>query len=408
MHATADNNPFAVVTGLEYMQGIQAARILAKRHHLPVIAVSTNKNHPYNLTNCCHQVVCTDNNLIEDLIVIGRQLAEKAVLFPGTDADVLLISQNRRQLSQWFHLCLPPAEVVEMLMDKLQFYAFAREAGFRVPDTWFIHNRQELDSAARKVVFPCVLKPHYRTAKWNELSPFKAFRIVTAEQLTATYEQYKTATECFILQNWIEGPDANLYSCNAYFDAETKPLASFVARKIRQWPPVMGQSSLGEECRDDVVLAETLRLFQTVGFHGLAYLEIKRDQRTGEYFIVEPNIGRPTGRSAIAEAGGVELLYTMYCDALGRPLPSNRVQHYGGVKWINLRQDLRSAFYYWRKGELTFNQWRKSVRGPKTFAIFSWTDPYPFLGDLWRAARLFFNKEERGKRNPDRTIGEEK
>lgn len=170
----------------------------------------------------------------------------------------------------------------------------------------------------------------------------------------------------------------------------------------------MGQSSLGEECRDDVVLAETLRLFQTVGFHGLAYLEIKRDQRTGEYFIVEPNIGRPTGRSAIAEAGGVELLYTMYCDALGRPLPSNRVQQYGGVKWINLRQDLRSAFYYWRKGELTFNQWRKSVRGPKTFAIFSWTDPYPFLGDLWRAARLFFNKEERGKRNPDRTIGEEK
>lgn len=405
MKNSAGTKPFAIVTGLEFMQGLQAARILAKRHRLPVIALSANRDHPYCRTNVCHRIISTDC-LIETLEQLGPQLSQKAVLFPGCDPDVLLISRNRQRLTQWYHLCLPAPETVEMLMDKLQFYAFAEKNGFCVPRTWFIYNRGDLDKAIPEIVFPCVLKPQYRTATWNALSAFKAFKIATPEQLSATYEKYRSGTGCFILQNWIEGPDANLYSCNAYFNAASEPLATFVARKLRQWPPEMGQSSLGEECRNDFVLNETIRLFRKVGFYGLAYLEIKRDGRTGEYFIVEPNICRPTGRSAIAEAGGVDLLYTMYCDALGWLLPPGRFQQYGGVKWINLRQDLRSAFYYWRKGELTSHQWLESVRGRKTFAILSLTDPLPFAGDLWRAARLFLHKKERQKRNPDQPTGE--
>ena len=405
MTEAVEKKPFAVVTGLEYMQGIQAARILSKRHKVPVIAVSNKSNHPFCLTNCCSKVVFSNNSLIECLEGIGRQLLQKAVLFPSTDADVLLVSRNRELLAKWFHLCLPAPDVVEMLMDKLQFYAFADQAGFSIPDTYFIYNRADLDQAAEKITFPCVFKPHFRTSTWNQLSVFKAFKVLTPEQLISLFERYKSGTGCFILQNWIEGPDANLYSCNAYFNASSEPLATFVARKLRQWPPEMGQSALGEECRNDFVLDETVRLFQKVGFHGLGYLEIKQDQGSGKYFIVEPNICRPTGRSAIAEAGGVDLLYTMYCDALGWPLPSSRVQHYGGVKWINIRQDLLSTLYYWRKGELTFKQWLKSVRGPKTFAIFSWTDPRPFWGDMLRSARLYINTGERRKRNPDRPLG---
>lgn len=387
------------------MQGLQAARILSKRHAVPVIAVSNKREHPFCSTNCCSEIVFSNNQLIDCLEGIGRQLLQKAILYPSTDADVLLVSKHREQLTKWFHLCLPPPAVVEMLMDKLQFYAFAAQSGFSIPDTYFIYNRADLDEAAEKISFPCVFKPHLRTSTWNQLSVFKAFKVLTSEQLITLFEKYKSGTDCFILQSWIEGPDSNLYSCNAYFDASSEPLATFVARKLRQWPPEMGQSALGEECRNDFVLEETVRLFQRVGFQGLGYLEIKQDQQSGKYFIVEPNICRPTGRSAIAEAGGVDLLYTMYCDALGWPLPSRRMQHYGGVKWINLRQDLLSTLYYWRKGELTFKQWLKSVRGPKTFAVFSWGDPLPFWRDMLRSARLFINSAERRKRNPDRPLG---
>jgi predicted ATP-grasp superfamily ATP-dependent carboligase len=179
---------------------------------------------------------------------------------------------------------------------------------------------------------------------------------------------------------------------------------TFVARKLRQWPPYVGITSLGEECRNDLVLQETVRLFKSVGYRGLGYLEMKRDARSGKYFVMEANVGRPTGRSTIAEAGGVELLYTMYCDALGWPLPENRVQTYKGVKWIDLRGDLQSALYYWHRGELTLREWWRSVRGPKAYALFSWKDPGPFLGDLQRMIRILLASQERrgrGYRNPE-------
>ena len=228
---------------------------------------------------------------------------------------------------------------------------------------------------------------------------FKALKLSNAEELLGTYNHYKRWTDCFVVQEWIEGSDANLFSCNCYFGINAEPLVTFIARKIRQWPPETGISCLGEECRNDTVLQETLRLFRGLNYRGLGYLEMKRDARTGEYFIVEPNIGRPTGRSAIAEAGGVDLLYAMYCDAVGWPLPDNREQKYRGTKWIHLRKDLQSSFYYWRRGELTLREWWRSRRGTKAFALFSWKDPGPFLADWKHALRVYLSPVERKKRS---------
>jgi D-aspartate ligase len=130
-----------------------------------------------------------------------------------------------------------------------------------------------------------------------------------------------------------------------------------------------------------------MRLFAGVGYRGLGYLEMKQHARTGRHLIIEPNIGRPTGRSAIAEAGGVELLYTAYCDMVGLPLPAARQQRYLGVKWIDDRRDVQSALYFLRRGELTIGDWLRSVRGPKSHAVVSRSDPAPFAYDLLQSTR---------------------
>jgi predicted ATP-grasp superfamily ATP-dependent carboligase len=189
-----------------------------------------------------------------------------------------------------------------------------------------------------------------------------------------------------IAQEWVAGGESELYSCNCYYGRDGRPLVTFVARKLRQWPPETGTSSLGEEVRNDAVLAATLQLFDAVGYRGLGYVEIKRDPRTGRHVVIEPNVGRPTGRSAIAEAGGVELLYTMYCDATDRPLPRARVQRHVGARWIYWRHDFQAALHAWRRGELTLREWARSWRGRKAEAVFAWSDPGPFAADLSRAA----------------------
>jgi D-aspartate ligase len=250
-----------------------------------------------------------------------------------------------------------------------------------------VRTREEVEESAVELRFPCIVKPSLRTERWMRNGGAKVYRVSTPEDLRSLYIRCGTWTDELVVQEWIEGDDSCLYSCNLYLDRRGEPLVSFVARKLRQWPPETGVSCLGEECRNDEVREMAIRLFQGTGFHGLAYLEVKRDSRTGEHYAIEANVGRPTGRSAIAEAGGVEILQTMYRNKLGMPLPAKREQRYGRVKWIFLRQDMRSALHYWRRGELTLVSWAKSWQGRKCYAVWSWTDPMPFIADLVHAAR---------------------
>jgi D-aspartate ligase len=394
--------PYAIVIGLDSLNGIQTAHIFA-RHHIPVIAIAKDPTHHGCRTRVCEKIIFSNTkseDLIRTLEALGPELKQKAVLVPCADMNVLLISRHRESLERWYHVVLPAPEVVETLMNKISFYRYAQENGFPIPPTRFLNSREDAERAAEELTFPCVLKPPMSAIPaWEQNSKLKAYKIASPKELLEFYERSMAWTNDIIVQEWIDGPDANLFSCNCYFNAQFEPVVTFVARKLRQWPPVTGESCLGEECRDDTVLKETVRLFRKARLYGLGYVEIKQRKSTGEYFIIEPNIGRPTGRSAIAEAGGVELLYTMYCDCLGLPLPKDLEQKYTGVKWIDLRRDMQSAFYHWQEGDLTLKEWWKSIQGKKTHALFSWSDPGPFFGDLVRAARLYLVPEERKRRD---------
>jgi predicted ATP-grasp superfamily ATP-dependent carboligase len=386
---TGTDRPRAVVIGLDNLVGIQTARILA-RHGVPVVALG-DPRHPFCRTNVCERILPAETKgtaLIDALVALGPSLGpQKAVLVPCSDEPVVLIARERERLAPWYHVPLPETSVVETLLDKDSFIEFSRNNGFPVPLSLTLESREEALEASRRLSYPCVLKPSARNPRWRQNFEEKGFKLHDAATLLETYDRTAPFAEKMIVQEWIEGGEDCLYSCNVYFDAESKPLVTFVARKLRQWPPITGQSALGEECRNDEVLETTVALFEKARFRGLGYIEMKRDVRTGRHLLVEANVGRPTGRSAIAEAGGVELLYTMYCDTVGDPLPANREQTYAGVKWIYLRSDVQAALRQWLRGELSLRAWWASWRGRKGFAVFSWSDPKPFWLDVLGALR---------------------
>lgn len=384
---TQNKLPYAFIIGIDCVTGLQSARILA-RHGVPVIGFAKDPKNFCCTTSVCEKILQV-NTASEDLIVLleslGTSLEQKAVLFPCTDMSVLTISRHRRRLVDRYHIALPEPDVVEMLMDKVSFYTYAQQKNLPIPKTFFLRNRADAEAASQQLSFPCIMKPPMKTPTWEKNTRAKVYKINDQKEFLELYNQCSDWADLLMVQEWIEGNDADLYSCNCYFNKSAEPLVAFIARKLRQWPPETGTSCLGEECRNDVVLETSIRLFQSVNYHGLGYVEMKRDQRTGQHYIIEPNIGRPTGRSAIAEAGGVELLYTKYCDLVNLPLPENREQKYEGAKWIYFMHDIQSSFYYWRRGELTFRDWRQSIRGSKNDAVFSWKDPAPFWYHFWGA-----------------------
>jgi len=389
----------AIVIGLDTLPGLQTARILV-RHGIPVIAIANDPDH-----HCCKTKVCKaihfantrSPEFLGTLHEIAATLDHKAVLYPCLDPAVLIMAEHRAKLQDEFHMALVDTDTVDLLTNKVRFYSYAQDHNLPIPGTVFLRGPDDVRHAVNTLGFPMVLKPSVRLPLWDRNTPSKAFKVANAAELQTLYERCRDWTDILIVQEWIEGGDDSLYSCNCYFDKQSQPLATFVARKIRQWPPGIGFSSLGEEVRDDFVRDETIRMFRALNYYGLGYVEFKRDTRTGKSFIIEPNIGRPTGRSAIAEAGGVELLYTMYCDLLGLPLPAEREQRYIGAKWIDLRHDFQSALHYWRKGELSLADWRRSWRGKKAHSYFAADDPWPFLHDLYKVMRKSLQRRKKNK-----------
>jgi predicted ATP-grasp superfamily ATP-dependent carboligase len=369
-----------VVTNLEVFVGLQTARLM-RRHGIPVVGLADRPRDPLCRTRSVDAVFDAGTRGIDTVDVL-RELAplfpSRPVLIPCSDAAVAAISAARDSLA--YHVVLPDHDVIELLTDKSRFLDHAQAIGVPVSPFQVIHSRADAETAAATLRYPVVMKPFRSSPEWEERVGQKALRVFDAAKLLSTWDRAAPAYPV-LAQEWVEGGDDHLYSFNGYFDAAGRPLATFIARKLRQWPPHTGMSSLGVECRNDAVLEAAVRLFESVPYRGFAYLEMKRDDRTGTHFAIEANIGRPTGRSPIAEAGGVELHYTAYCDALGLPLPAARVQRYGRAKWIYLARDLVSAWYYGRRGELTWRDWWQSIRGVRADAVFSWSDPIPFLLD---------------------------
>ena len=383
--------PPAVVIGLDSITGLQTARILADRG-VPVVGVVADRRHWGAHTNACFDVIespLSGEGLLTSLLRLPRRLGWRgrpSVLMPCTDPSVATVSRTRAQLAGPYVLPLAPHSVVDLLMDKVRFAQHAGAVGLPVPRTEVLTCRSDAEVAAQKLEYPCVLKPPVKSAGWLAHTRAKGFAVRDTHHLLSVYDTVADWSPVLLVQEWVAGPEDGLFSCNGYFGEQGEPLATFVARKVRQWPPEIGTSASGEECRNDEVLATALRLFGDVGFRGLGYLEMKRDERTGRLMIIEPNVGRPTGRSAIAEAGGVELVYTAYCDAAGLPLPDARVQRYLGVKWLDLRRDVQAAAVARRRGTLTVGEWARWVRGPKAHAIWSRRDPVPFMVDVTQAA----------------------
>lgn len=383
------DRPRAIVIGLASVTGLQTARILARRG-VPVNVIAGNRRHFAARTRVCERIIEADvhgEGFLDVLAEIGPELDQRAVLYPCTDQAVLEISAHRDRLRAWYHVVLPADRIVQTLARKALFYDHAQAHGLPVPATFTLTDRAEAERAAAALPYPALLKPSVKSPAWKRHAGVKVWPVSGPEELLAAYDRLKAWTEALVAQQYVDGADDQLYTCNCYYDAQQRALIVFSTRKRRQWPPHVGTASFGEECRNDRVVAETLRLFATVDFRGLGYLELKFDKVNNRYLIMEANIGRPTGRSATAEAGGVELLNTMYCDATGQPLPEQREQQYVGAKWVDLRRDLLSATYYWRRRELRVSDWIRSLRGPKAHSVLSLEDPMPFVFELAQSSR---------------------
>jgi len=379
--------PGAVVVGLN-PAGLGVVRALGRRG-TPVLGVSSNFADPASHTRFCGKVSCPDIDgppLLDTLLSISQRFDRPPVLFLSGDLCVRLVSHHREELQSRYRFLLPAKDKVELLLDKGLFTAYALENHLPIPATFRASDVAGVRRVAAVVDYPCIVKPVFRNQRWEKTPTPKAFTASSRDQLLAVYDRIVGLQKDVVIQEWIPGPDSEIYFCLVYFDGSGTPLVHFEGRKLFQWVPACGSTAIAEPVACDAVQAESLRFLQAIGFKGMVSVECKRDPRDGRFKIMEPTVGRPNLQSDTATACGINIPCIVYDDLAGVPAAGRDGRKVRDRKWIYEENAFDLIRYRTHYG-VTFSAIMQSVKGNRCYALLARDDPGPFLKFLTNVFR---------------------
>jgi predicted ATP-grasp superfamily ATP-dependent carboligase len=384
MERAAQTAP-AVVVNVSNAVGVGVIWNLAAEG-VPVLALDNDPHAPGLLSRHAAHGVCPDphydeRGFIEALVEIGRRLPRKGVLLPCQDDCVFAASRNAALLEPYYLLPFSRWESMRVLAEKVEQIAAARRAGVGVPTTAFIRTEGDLMPAAEQVPFPAVLKSSDHLAmRRRKLG--KVVRVEQPQELPAAYERVK---ECGVvmLQEVIPGDDDCLFTLHSYLDAQGRPLAQVIRRKLRQHPRTFGECRFGTSLWVQDVADHSYALLREVGFQGVSGVEFKRDPRDGGLKFMEVNVRHEIWHR-LASAVGVNLSYVAYRDALGSPVKAP--PPVDGPRWILSSYDVPDSVREIVRGELSAREWLGSLKGTKVDGMLSLSDPVPGVYEVGRRA----------------------
>ena len=306
---------------------------------------------------------------------------QQSVLLAASDEGLTMLAKNHELLSQRFllDLCNPVAQL--QMLDKLDTYLLAREAGVPTPKFWQVSTQDDLGKLHHELVYPIIVKPilsHVFQQKFRT----KFIVADNFEQLGAAFTVAADANIDVLLVEKIPGPDTQLCSYYTWLDEDGQTAFDFTKRIIRRYPVNMGLATYHITDHVEDVKEHAVRLFRHVGLKGLANAEFKYDARDGVLKLIECN-ARFTAANGLVARAGMDLGALVYNRLTGLPLPPLDDFRDGLTLWDPMR-DFKAFLELRRSGDLTLAGWLSSVMRRHCFPGFDFADPRPGLTRLMR------------------------
>jgi D-aspartate ligase len=300
------------------------------------------------------------------------------VLFPGADAELRLLSQNRDALSKIFHVAAPPWSVTQWAHDKRLTAEHALATGVATPLSLYpedLHAVAEWDCR-----FPVILKPTVHDTD-NAFTRAKAWRADNRAALKARYLEAAAlmGNSSIVIQEMIAGGGETQFSYAGVW-SEGEPVASLVARRTRQFPLDFGYTSTFVETVDRPKIAEAAeRFLRPLAFSGLVELEFKHDIRDGQDKLLDVN-ARAWAWAAIGEAAGLDFPYLAYRVALGEPVERNATGR--NAAWVHATRNFVAAAEERLRSRRRPYAVRSGTNRSTAYAALSMDDPLPGLIEM--------------------------
>jgi predicted ATP-grasp superfamily ATP-dependent carboligase len=292
-----------------------------------------------------------------------------------------ILAKYRERLEPGLDALLPDAGHCALFNDKARGYDFARSCGVPVPLRVAYSNDYELAEKLREQgLRRCVIKLRTgNSAKGVFYAHSPAEAAETVRRLVREFDL--PADRLPQVEEYVSGEG---WGCSVLY-WHGRRVASFTHRRLREKIATGGTSTLREAVANAAIEQAAQRIFDAIGWHGLAMSEWKVCPDTGQFWFVEVN-PRMWGSMALATSAGVEFPYLAWLCTVEGEEAARAYQEKAVV-----RQPWRGR---WLLGDLTVGA-RQALSGQLRDAYrtlfqaradalddFFWDDPLVFLGEV--------------------------
>lgn len=375
---------------------------------------------------------------LDFLIDYGKRQEAKPVLFPCADPYVEFIDRHFDQLKE--HYLFPQTEkgLFTRAMNKDSLMEMAERFGVRVPETVRISGREERkedekenksdkqipprrvgdekaedrksedefarigekepDSKVRekepnrkirekesdyireteeRLGYPCIVKPTDSPA-FVSVFRRKIFKVHNRHELIEAVSKAQQAGLEVFVQRIVPGFDDHMYTFDAHMDQNAEVTHWTTCQKFRQYPINFGASVYTTQRHVPELYEIGAKFFKDIGFKGFAEIEFKKDEKTGEFYLIEINV-RTTNFNAMLEKVGLNMPYLTYLEMTGEPIGKKAVTEDTGVTFWYAFEDFFASMDYIRQRQLSPLKIMASLFRKKACAIWDADDMAPFF-----------------------------
>lgn len=288
------------------------------------------------------------------------------VVIPMTDFSAILLSQNKKELSQYAAIAVNDWDVFQMASDKLNTMKVCMENDLPCPYT--IQNAETLDDILNSgIKYPFVIKP--RTGYGS----IGFHRIDNDEQLYEVFEKESVSHGKLLAQEYI--PQTGIqYKAEVFIDKNGDVKSAVVFDKTRWYPIDGGSTCCSATVERPDIIEISCKLLQAIGWKGYGDVDLIEDPRDGLAKVMEIN-PRITASVKICFDAGVDFARQIVEYETGK-----NVTEYNGYKVDCRLRYMHTDILWFLKSKNRFKS-KPSWFSFKntTDQIFSIKDPWPFF-----------------------------
>ncbi len=305
--------------GVIHHGALAVARTLG-RAGVPVYAVVDSAFAPLAVTRYLTKAFvwdsCPDDaeSFVKAMLKIGRSIARPTIVIPMDDLSAVFLAANAASLAPWFIAPRVAPELPHRLANKACLHALCAEIGIPSARTIFPHSLDDVRAFAEETKFPVLVKG---AEQWVPLKDMSSARVIhTADQLSSFCEHCNyEGGQPLIVQEYIPGVD---WISHGYYDSEKNVSVTFTGRKLRAYPSDAGSTALGLSIENEELRRVSERLMHAVGYSGIIDMDWRRDERDGQYKIVDCNPRVGQNFRMFENTAGVDVVRAQHLDLSGR------------------------------------------------------------------------------------------